>query len=109
MQTPEFRARVAADRAALDREYRETGNIATTRDPHGPGEVHSFIAELRRQREARGLSLADVAARSGIDKAALSRLENGQQPNPTLNTLTRYAHALGKRLALSLEEVLSGA
>ena len=61
MQTPDA-ARVAADRAALDHEYRETGNIATTRDPHGPGEVQSFIVELRRQREARGLSLADVAA-----------------------------------------------
>jgi hypothetical protein len=35
----------------------------------------------------------------------LSRLENGQQPNPTLNTLTRYARALGKRLALSLEDM----
>ena len=40
-------------------------------------------------REAAGLSLADVAERSGIDKAALSRLENGVHDNPTVETLTR--------------------
>jgi len=40
-----------------------------------------------------------VAARAGIDKGALSRLENGQQFNPTVNTLTRYVRALGKSMA----------
>jgi transcriptional regulator with XRE-family HTH domain len=48
------------------------------------------------------LSLADVAARSGIDKASLSRLENGLYPNPTMNTLARYARVIGKRLILDL-------
>jgi DNA-binding phage protein len=105
-QTPEFRARVAADRAALDREYRETGTLSTTRPPAAASDVPGFIIDLRREREARGLSLAEVAERSGIDKAALSRLENGQQSNPTVNTLTRYARALGKRLALTLEEAI---
>jgi ribosome-binding protein aMBF1 (putative translation factor) len=108
-QTPEFRARVAADRAILDREYRETGTISATRPPAAAADIPGFIIDLRREREARGLSLADVADRSGIDKAALSRLENGQQPNPTVNTLARYARALGKRLALTLEEATAGA
>jgi ribosome-binding protein aMBF1 (putative translation factor) len=104
-QTPEFRARVAADRSALDREFRETGTIATGKVAVASEEtMRVFIGTLKREREAKGLSLADVAVRSGIDKGALSRLENGQQPNPTVNTLTRYADALGKRLALSLEE-----
>lgn len=62
--------------------------------------LRPFLAELKQAREAAGMSLADVAARSGIDKAALSRLENGQNPNPTLDTLWRYATALGKRLLL---------
>jgi DNA-binding XRE family transcriptional regulator len=36
-----------------------------------------FIGGLRQRREKAGLSLTDVADRSGIDKEALSRLENG--------------------------------
>ncbi len=63
-----------------------------------------FILSLRRERERLGLSLADVAERAGIDKGALSRLENGQQLNPTVNTLSRYAHALGKSLAWGMVE-----
>ena len=59
---------------------------------------------LRRERERLGLSLADVAERAKIDKGALSRLENGQQLNPTVNTLARYAQALGKSLAWGLIE-----
>ena len=34
----------------------------------------------------------------GEDRAALSRLENGVAVNPTINTLARYAQALGKRV-----------
>ena len=58
---------------------------------------------LRRARERAGLSLAEVTLRSGIDSPALSRLENGLNPNPTLATLARYAQALGKRIHWSLE------
>ena len=36
---------------------------------------------------------------------ALSRLENGQNANPTLDTLWRYAAALGKRLLLGAAEI----
>ena len=63
--------------------------------------VHSPAQELLRQlkasREAAGLTLADVSARCGIDQPAVSRLENGHTPNPTLDTLWRYAAAVGKR------------
>jgi len=44
-------------------------------------------------------------ARCGIDQPALSRLENGHTQNRTLNTLWRYAAALGKQLVLAAEEV----
>jgi DNA-binding XRE family transcriptional regulator len=67
--------------------------------------LRPFLAGLKRAREAAGLSLADVARRCGIDKAALSRLENGQNPNPTLDTLWRYAAALGKRLVLDTANI----
>src|SRR6476620_5484310 len=64
-----------------------------------PG-LRPFLVELKQAREQAGLSLADVSRRCGIDKAALSRLENGQNANPTLDTLWRYAAAVGKRLLL---------
>jgi DNA-binding phage protein len=63
------------------------------------------LIELRQARQARGLSLSEVSRRSGIDLASLSRLEAGKNPNPTFETLSRYAEALGLRLELSLNEI----
>lgn len=68
-------------------------------------ELRLALAELKRVREAAGLSLADVAERSGIDKAALSRLENGVHDNPTIETLMRYAAAVGKKLSWTLQDL----
>ena len=51
------------------------------------------------------MSLEELALRSRIDKAALSRLEGGKQSNPTVATLLRYARALDMRLNFSLEPV----
>jgi DNA-binding XRE family transcriptional regulator len=62
----------------------------------------STLRALKKERELRGLSLATVAERSGIDKAALSRLENGLQTNPTVDTLYRYASAIGVELIWSV-------
>ncbi len=106
-RTPEARAEEARLREALQREYRETGSLKTTGDGTTMGDLvgfRRFIMSLRRERERLGLSLAEVAQRAGIDKGALSRLENGQQLNPTVNTLARYARALGKALAWGLAD-----
>jgi DNA-binding Xre family transcriptional regulator len=67
-------------------------------------ELMRFAAQVRARREALNLSLADVARLTGIDKAALSRLENGQAENPTYHTLDRVAKALNQRLKLVLED-----
>lgn len=64
--------------------------------------LHDALARLKQERQARGLSLADMAGRSGIDPATLSRLEGGKNPNPTYETLSRFAEALGLRLTLGL-------
>jgi DNA-binding XRE family transcriptional regulator len=104
---PASRAEERAIRAALERERTEQGKIATTEEPTEPDDAIAlarFVGGLRRHREQAGLSLGDVADRSGIDKASLSRLENGCYPNPTINTLARYARAIGKRLILALED-----
>ncbi len=61
----------------------------------------ALIHELKEARRAAGLTLAVVSQRTGMDQATLSRLENGRQPNPTVDTLWRYAAAVGRRLMLS--------
>lgn len=57
-----------------------------------------LVGMLRQLREAGSLSLADLSQRSGMDKAMLSRLENGHVPNPGIETITRYLEALDKNL-----------
>ncbi len=63
--------------------------------------VRKLIHELKQARQTAGLSLAAVSKRSGMDQATISRLENGKKPNPTVDTLWRYAHAVGKQLVLT--------
>src|SRR5438874_9861338 len=65
--------------------------------------AQELLRHLKASREAAGLTLAEVSARCGIDQPALSRLENGRNANPTLDTLWRYAVATGKRLVLTAE------
>jgi DNA-binding phage protein len=64
--------------------------------------IRHVIAALRAERERQGLSLADLNERTGIDRAALSRLENNEEGNPTISTLERYAAAVGKQIIVLL-------
>jgi ribosome-binding protein aMBF1 (putative translation factor) len=108
IQSPEYRERERRDREALDREYRATGTIsATPVDGLDVEAFQAFIRTLREARESAGLSLDDVASRSGIDKAQLSRLENGRIADPCPSTLARYAASVGKRLVWSLEDLVA--
>lgn len=66
--------------------------------------LNSLLSELKVAREAKGLSLADLTALTGMDRSALSKLETGQRANPTVETLARYAEAVGKRLVVSLTD-----
>ena len=63
--------------------------------------VREAMKALKRERQAQGLSLSDVEKRTGIGRAALSRLENETELNPTVVTLTRYAEALGKEVVVN--------
>ena len=85
----------------------ERGEIDPERIMTGAAEESLLkgLSELRQARHARGLSLSEVSRRSGIDLASLSRLEAGKNPNPTFETLSRYAEAMGLRLELSLVEI----
>ena len=50
------------------------------------------------------MSLADIGEKTGLSKSAISKLENNEDANPTVNTLSRYADALGMALAVVLTE-----
>jgi ribosome-binding protein aMBF1 (putative translation factor) len=67
-------------------------------------QLDDLLAQLKAAREAQGLSLADITDRTGMDRSALSKLETGQRANPTVETLVRYAEAVGTRLVVSLAE-----
>lgn len=69
--------------------------------------LRQLLGALRAERERLGLSLNDVFLRTGIDRAALSRLENNEDANPTLTTLERYAEALGKQMVVLLTDARS--
>ena len=81
----------------------DSGQYDVVPQGHYLGLLKAF-AELKRLRQQKKLSLADVSKRSGIDKAALSRLENGQNVNPTVLTLESIARAIGVELQIVLKE-----
>jgi len=67
-------------------------------------QVDELLKQLKAARVEQGLSLSDLTDLTGMDRSALSKLETGQRPNPTVETLVRYAEAVGKRLVVSLAD-----
>ena len=65
-------------------------------------QLGELLRQLKVAREERGLSLSDLTDLTGMDRSAISKLETGQRPNPTVETLVRYAEAVGKHLMVSL-------
>jgi predicted transcriptional regulator len=65
--------------------------------------VRAAMKALKHERQVQGLSLSDVEKRTGIGRAALSRLENETELNPTVVTLSRYAEALGKEVVVNFK------
>jgi transcriptional regulator with XRE-family HTH domain len=66
--------------------------------------LHQVVAWLKQERERQNLTLAEMSKRTGIDQAALSRLETGKNSNPTFDTLCRVAAALGKAICFSFQD-----
>ncbi len=67
-------------------------------------QLQGLLLQLKAAREAKGLSLSDLTELTGMDRSALSKLETGQRANPTVETLVRYAEAVGKRLVVTLSD-----
>lgn len=103
--TDEERARHAALRKQIEEELPEIEKRAKEHLDAFKREgtpLRRILSALCAERKRQGLSLADIHERTGIDRSALSRLENNEDANPTLNTLERYAAAVGKELVVVL-------
>ncbi len=101
--TPAERAKVAKARAVFESDKEHI--IAHGRRLFERLErLHDAVRTLRVEREAQGLSLSDMEARSGIKRATLCRLENDPHPNPTIQTLLRIAEALNVELTIGVSK-----
>jgi transcriptional regulator with XRE-family HTH domain len=67
----------------------------------------AIAGRVRAERAARGWSLADLAARSGVSKGMLSKIERGAA-SPTAAVLARIATAFGLTLAAVVAPAGSG-
>ena len=107
-RTPEQQRRLEEIRVRFQRERPGLEDLLASGDATevvSQGEyldLRAMLASLKKHRERQGLSLADVADRTGMDRAAVSRLENGVYVNPTVDTLYRYAEAIGAEIAFSV-------
>ncbi len=109
-QTPE---QEAAEQAIRNRFQSEKPSLQTLMDQGDVTqnfsmgeywELRKTFAALKALREQQGLSISDLADRTGMDRTMISRLENGLIDNPTIGTMSRYAKALGKQVIVSLRD-----
>jgi hypothetical protein len=113
-RTPEELSELKGERARFSHERPGLEDLIASGEHEGPyrqGNIMALltaVAELKRHRDERGLSLTDVSERSGLDRALLSRLENGKILNPTMATLWRYADAIGAQVSLAVEPLPIG-
>ena len=99
-RTPEYREEEAKVREEVRKEFPPLEADET---------IAGIAAALKVERERSGMSLADLQEKTGIDRATLSRIENGKVPNPTYSTLKAFAKAMGFRVVIKLERAETGA
>lgn len=63
--------------------------------------TQAISARVRIERESRGWSLADLADRSGVSKAMISKIERGEA-SPTATILGKLSGAFGLQLSMLL-------
>ncbi len=110
--TPE---EIAAQNRLVEEDADELDHDLSVDDLVGPEELENaapfyfvlraYIQQLKEARKEGELTLEDIAAKSGIAVASLSRLETGVQTNPTWKTLGLYAVAVGCRPQLNAERL----
>ena len=108
VRSPEVRARHERIRAEIEAEKPELirrGVELLFKQSRGDGlPLRGAMSLMQSLRKDAGVSLTDLAAKAGMQKSSLSRLEN-EDRNPTVRTLERIAAALGKRLVVRIEDL----
>lgn len=102
-------AEVAKLAKNLDAEYDEQSRErdAYFNDPANAEKVNAMLAhmklveELYKARHEAGLTQQEVAERMGAKQAYVAAMEKGRK-NITFSTLTKYAAACGKKVAITL-------
>jgi DNA-binding phage protein len=106
--TPEENERLRQLREQIDREERgeiiAKGKLLFKQRRAAEVELSRAAELLQAERQSQGLSLSKLQERTGIGRAALCRLENLVDANPTIDTLNRIAEALGKQLVIGLQD-----
>lgn len=65
-----------------------------------------MLRTLVQIREVRGHTQSDVAEALGVNRSTISRFEHElENANPTLDTVLRYAHAVGAAVTLKAETI----
>ena len=62
--------------------------------------LQSLVSDLFAARTAAGMTQEQVALRMWTAKSAISRLESGWYARPTLDTIQKYALAVGARVEI---------
>lgn len=109
--TASEKRRIASVRERIEREFppgsivRSPAKLPRTSKLGDFFDLRAAVHALKSARESKGLSLSDLERATGIDRSAISRIENSENGNPTINTLSRYARALGKQIAIALVDI----
>ncbi len=101
--TPEEAAKYRKVREQIEIEKPEI-NARLKAQLEAASSAQRVFQQLKLVREGKGLSLRDIQDLTGIDASSLSKLERGERENFTVDTLVRYAQALGKQLAISVAD-----
>lgn len=83
----------------LKRRFMADPGFATAYD--AAVEEYAALEAMIRARAETGVTQAELAERMGTTQSAIARLESGRV-SPTVETLQKYARALGKRLKIEM-------
>lgn len=61
--------------------------------------------KIKRMRKSKGLTLNDIATKTGLDISTISNIESGRR-DPSLDALEKIAHAMFKRVIIDFEEII---
>ena len=85
--------------ADLKKEMLANPDVAAEYERLGP--VYELVGAMVEARHEAGLTQSELAARLGTTQSAIARLENAHHM-PSLEMVTRYAAAVGRRLDIQL-------